>query len=247
MGKNSTHSWSITKTGPQPLLHRDRTTYEFHERSQQVYSQWMSGIAEEEIASFFRIELADVLRDVQHVQQTLPVRTVISHLHDRNRVLILRAEGQKYQDLLRQSLETPAAEYLRNGVSPTGVLKEFREATGMVEKPGSLISVTRNTAVIGSGTGACGTGIRSYEDLLRSILAADPSLGLTPIDVIAEEDFSNGGSGPTAEGTDQPEKNEASDAANAPNNEKKWHSEGDGQTGNAPYSPDSLKDIQTGE
>jgi hypothetical protein len=189
MGKNSTHAWSITKTGPQPLLHRDRTKYEFHERAQQVYSQWMSGIPEEEIATFFKIERVDVLRDIQHVQQTLPVRTVISHLHDRNRILILRAEGEKYQELLHQSLDTPALEFLRNGVSPTGVLKEFREATGMVEKPGGIaVSISQKTGIL-VGSGGNVSRIRSPEDLIRSIVAADPTcrLGYTGIDVEAKQ------------------------------------------------------------
>ena len=219
MGKNSTHSWSITKRGPQPLLHRDRTKYEHHERAEQIYSQWMSGIPEEEIASFFQIERADVLRDVQHIQQVLPVRTVIAHLHDRNRILILRAEGDKYQGLLSQSLATPAAEFLKNGVSPTGVLKEFREATGMTEKPGSMISITKNTANFSGGApgelslaNLGGNGRpRSFEDLLRMIIAADPSCSLQPIiEVDAQESASAVDSHPTNEAEEEP-KNEDSE------------------------------------
>jgi hypothetical protein len=196
MGKNSTHPWSITKSGPQPLLHRDRTEYEHHSRAQQVYSQWMSGTPESDIAGFFGITEIDVLRDIQHIQQVLPVRTVISHLHDRNRVLILKAEGKQYQELLHQSLNTPAAEFIKNGVSPTSVMKEYREATGMVEKPGSMISITKNTANFGGGppgeiplANFGGNGRpRSFEELLRMIIAADPICGLQPvIEVEAQE------------------------------------------------------------
>jgi hypothetical protein len=196
MGKNSSYPWSITKRGSQPLLHRDRTQYEHYERAEKVYSQWMAGISDEEIASFFEIELADVLRDVQHTQQILPVRTVIAHLHDRNRILILKAEGDKYQKLLSQSLETPASEYIKNGVSPTSVMKEYRECTGMTEKPGSMINITKNTANFGGGApgeiplanfGSNGRP-RSFEHLLRMIVAADPSCSLSPpTDIAAKE------------------------------------------------------------
>lgn len=96
MGKNSTHAWAITKAGPEPLLHRDRTEYEHHARAQKTCSQWMSGFSEQDIATFFQIEVMDALRDVQHVHQILPVRTVTAHLNDRNRILIQRAEGEKY-------------------------------------------------------------------------------------------------------------------------------------------------------
>lgn len=164
MGKNSSRAWSITKAGPEPLLHRDRTEYPQHRRAQQTYSQWMSGFSEEEIARFFQIEVEDVLRDVQHIHQVLPVRTVVAHLNDRNRILIQRAEGEKYRRLLSQSLSTPVERYLQAGVSPVGALKEYREAVGMVEKPGSLsISVTQ-------AVGVSNDRPRSSEDLLRKVI-----------------------------------------------------------------------------
>src|SRR5512135_3638374 len=138
MGKNSTHAWAITKAGPEPLLHRDRTEYEHHARAQKTYSQWSSGYSEEEIARFFGIELEEVLRDIQHIHQVLPTRTVIAHLNDRNRLLIQRAEGERYRRMLSESLQTPVANYLEAGVSPVGAMKEFREAVGMVERPGGI-------------------------------------------------------------------------------------------------------------
>ncbi len=88
MGRNSSRAWAFTKTGPQPLLRRTGKKYAEHERAQETYSQWLSGFSEEEIARFFDIDVVDVLRDVQHVQQTSPVRTVLEHLNDRNRLLI---------------------------------------------------------------------------------------------------------------------------------------------------------------
>jgi hypothetical protein len=168
MGKNSTHAWAITKAGPEPLLRRDRTEYEHHARAQKTYSQWMSGFSEQEIADFFQIEVEDVLRDVQHCHQILPVRTVLAHLNDRNRILIQRAEGEKYRRLLSESLSTPVEDYLQSGVSPVGTLKEYREATGMVTKAEPMIQV--NTQ-INSNTGN-GNGITSAEDAIRRALSA---------------------------------------------------------------------------
>jgi hypothetical protein len=165
MGKNSSHAWAITKAGPEPLLHRDRIAYPDHRRAQQTYSQWMSGFGEDEIARFFEIEIEEVLRDVQHVHQILPVRTVIAHLNDRNRILIQRAEGERYRRLLSESLSTPVEDYLQAGVSPVGALKEYREAAGMVEKPGTFSVSVAQSITIADGRPT------SAEDVIRKIVA----------------------------------------------------------------------------
>ena len=148
-------------------MHRDRTDYTNHKRAQQVYSQWMAGYAEEEIARFFGIELQEVLRDIQHIHQVLPTRTVIAHLNDRNRILIQRAEQEQYRRLLADALATPVDNYLQAGVSPVGPMKEFREATGMVSKPEPLIQI--NTQI--NSTSGNNHGIRSAEEAIRRVLA----------------------------------------------------------------------------
>ena len=151
-------------------MHRDRTDYTNHKRAQQVYSQWMAGYAEEEIARFFGIELQEVLRDIQHIHQVLPTRTVIAHLNDRNRILIQRAEQEQYRRLLADALATPVDNYLQAGVSPVGPMKEFREATGMVSKAEPLLQINAQQNIIG-GTPENGSGIRSAEDAIRRVLA----------------------------------------------------------------------------
>jgi len=135
VGKNSTHAWALTKTGPEPLLHRDRTDYPNHKRAQQCYSQWLAGYSEEEISRFFGIGLEEVLQDLQHCHQLIPSRTLNSHWNDRNRLLLQRAEAAKYRKLLADALATPVEDYLQAGVSPVGPLAEYRQATGMVSKP----------------------------------------------------------------------------------------------------------------
>jgi hypothetical protein len=219
------------------------------------YNMFIGGYSEEEVAAHFEIPVQMVERAIQHTRSCLSGRTIIAHNNDRLRILVQRTESEKYRKLLGDALSIKAEDFLKAGIAPTGTLKEFRQCVGLEEKPGGIgVNITHNTANFSGATGGIhpanlggGWRPRSFEDLLRAIIQADPSCSLTPIDVDAQEDFSNGGSGPSAEGTDQPEKNEASEAANAPNNEEKWHCEGDGRTGNAPYSPDSLKDIQTGE
>jgi len=167
MGKNSTHAWSLVKKEPKPLLHRNRTEYPDHKRAEQTYSQWLCGYAESEIADFFGIDVEDVLRDVQHVHQVLPVRTVIAQLNDRNRLLIQRAEAAKYRKLLADSLETPVKAFLEAGVSPVGPLREYREAVGQIAKAEPLVAIQQNFNASSSGVGG---GIRSAEDLIRAVL-----------------------------------------------------------------------------
>jgi len=171
MGKNSTHAWAITKAGPEPLLHRDRTEYEHHARAQKTYSQWMSGFSGQDIATFFQIEVIDVLRDVQHVHQILPVGTVTAHLNDRNRILIQRAEGEKYRQLLSEALSTSVNSYLEAGVSPVGPMKEFREAVGMVERPGAISLSLNQTVSVAEGR------VTSFEDMLRRVIAREQGEG----------------------------------------------------------------------
>ena len=127
----------------------------------------MSGFGEHEIARFFEIEVEEVLRDVQHVHQILSVRTVIAHLNDRNRILIQRAEGERYRQLLSESLSTPVEGYLQAGVSPVGALKEYREAVGMVEKPGTFSISVAQSVTIADGRPT------SAEDVIRKIIAME--------------------------------------------------------------------------
>ncbi len=157
----------MLKTGPEPLLHRGETEYPHHKRACRVYSQWTAGYNEEEIGRFFGITPEDVEQDVQHIAGILPTRVVIAHNNDRGRILIQRAEAEKYRRLLREALATSVSEYLASGVAPTGPLKEYREAVGMTEKPGGIsLTLTQNTAVQKNSA-----GITSAEDLFRRVLA----------------------------------------------------------------------------
>jgi hypothetical protein len=166
MGKNSRFPYSIVKEGPEPLLHKDRTAYPNHDRACRVYSQWLAGYSEEEVADFFGIQPRDVELDVQHIHGILPTRTVISHNNDRGRLLVQRQQSEEFRRLMGEALKTSATDYLSAGVSPAGILKEFREATGMVQKAEPLVQV--NTQI---NTGNI-HGITSAEDAIRKVLAA---------------------------------------------------------------------------
>jgi hypothetical protein len=196
MGQNSQHPWGFKKEGPKPLLNRNGSEYPHHKRAEETYSQYLSGFSEQEIGAFFGIDPAEVLKDIQHVQQVLPARTVLAHINDRNRLLIQKLEGEKYRRQLSEALSISPQDYLKAGVSPVGPMKEFREAVSMTEKPGALsINFTKNTANFGGsnssgipGANFGGRRIRSYEDLVRMIIEADPSCGLQPVSADIEAD-----------------------------------------------------------
>jgi hypothetical protein len=198
MGQNSQHPWGFKKEGPKPLLNRNGSEYPYHKRAEETYSQYLSGFSEQEIGLFFGIDPAEVLKDIQHVQQVLPARTVLAHVNDRNRLMIQKLEGEKYRRQLSEALSIPPQDYLKAGISPVAPMKEYREAVSMTEKPGALsVSFTKNTANIGIGNTPGGIPaanfggngrIRSFEDLVRMIIQQDPSCGLSPpTDIEAKE------------------------------------------------------------
>lgn len=173
----------------------DVSPYEHADRAAQVYSQYVVGYDEEDIAAFFGVSVIDVKRDLQYIQSGLSTRQVISMENDRIRIRIQRDEARNYKRILNESLTIQAKEYLAAGMSPVSAMKEFREAVSMTEKPGGLsISFTKNTANINTPGGGIHpanisgrNGIKSYEDLVRMIIEQDPSCGLQPIEADAQE------------------------------------------------------------
>jgi hypothetical protein len=125
----------------------------------------LAGYTEEEVAKFFGIEPRDVELDVQHIHGVLATRTVIAHNNDRSRLLVQRQQSEEFRRLMGEALKTSATDYLNSGISPAGILKEFREATGMVQKAEPMVQV--NTQINTGNT----QGITSVEDLIRRVLA----------------------------------------------------------------------------
>ena len=171
------HEWAITKSDVPPQSKRGaKNGYPSHDRAVTVYSHYISGFTEEEIVAFLNrngeeCNLADIECDLQHVKSLHQTRTLIAHENDRNRLLIQRTEGQKYRRLLGESLDIEAKQFLAAGLTPTSPLKEYREAVGMTEKPGAInVSVNQQSLNIGGGESRQQSGIRSSEDLLRTVM-----------------------------------------------------------------------------
>jgi len=104
--------------------------------------------------------------DIQHIQSVLPTRVLTAQINDRNRLLVLRSESVQYRRLLSDALAQPVGAYLAAGISPTGPMKEFREAVGMVERPGAIsLSLSQNVSVTEGK-------VTSFEDLLRRVITS---------------------------------------------------------------------------
>ena len=168
------YNWAVTKSGPPPEKQISNNDYPHHRRADIAYTHYISGRIPSEIVEFLRFQgiectEQDIEYDIQHIQTRLPTRTLIAHENDRNRLLIQRTEGEQYRRLLGEALKVQASTYLAAGVSPTGVLKEYRESVGQQEKPGAMnINVSQNTMNVG---GAAASGIGSSEDLLRRVMS----------------------------------------------------------------------------
>lgn len=143
--------------------------YPNHDRANEIYSQFISGFTEEEIATFHSLDLEEVNRDLMYVQTRIPVRQIISQNNDRTRILVQREHSENFRRLIGESLALPAGEFLKAGVSPTGVLKEFRETTGLVQKAEPLIQVNTQQNFLGGGASGQ-NGISSAEDVIRKVL-----------------------------------------------------------------------------
>ena len=160
--------------------------YENANRAARVYSHYMVGFDESEIAYYFSISEMEVKRDLQHVISGMSPRAVIAHNNDRNRILVQREQSAKYRKLLKDALDKPVNDWLDSGISPVGVMKEFRESVGQIDKPGGFsLNLTKNTAnVYGAGNGAAPKGV---EDIIRSILAVQPERQIAAVDIQPEQ------------------------------------------------------------
>jgi len=185
----------MTKVGPRPLVRRIKSDYPHHKRATRVYGHWLSGYVESEIAGFFGISEAEVERDVQHVQAMLSPKVIIAQHNDRARILLQRAQSENYRRLLGQALEMAAEDYLRAGLTPATVLREYREAVGMQERPAPQ-SVNVTTCLTGNAALP-----RSPEEIIRHVRTrmAEPQRGPTgatpPTGSLAPADTMDGGKG----------------------------------------------------
>lgn len=173
--------WAVTKAGMPPVVKRgSKTEYPHHERSVKAYNHYLSGYTEEEIAAFLThtegedVSVEQVQMDIQHIQSLHPVRTLIAHNNDRERLLLQRTQSSQYRRLLTESLSIPAEAWVAGGMSPVGPLKEFREAVGMTEKSGGFaVNLNQNNLNVSAGAGSeggSGGRLASSEDLLRRVM-----------------------------------------------------------------------------
>lgn len=161
--------------------------YEHIDRAYKCHSQWMVGFDPDEIAAYFEITEIQVKRDLQHVQSKMTPAAVTKMFNDRQRIRIQRDQAYNYESLLKESLMKKPDEYIDKGMNPAGILREYREATGLTERgAGVNINFNRNTANInapGMGAGRVDNaiGVRSMEDVVRLVIEQDPSCGLEPV------------------------------------------------------------------
>jgi len=151
--------YSVAKLAPPEV---QALAYPNHDRANDLYGYWMTGYTEDEIASFTGLDIEEVKKDLMYVNTRLSTRQIIHHNNERQRILLQRHNSEDFRRLMSESLQTPAHIMIENGMSPATILKEFREATGLVQKAEPLIQV--NTAAPATGS------ITSAEDVIRRVL-----------------------------------------------------------------------------
>src|SRR5688572_16497677 len=121
MTKPAPTTWELTKNRPEPLLEPAvrKGKYPGAERAAVVYLRYQTGYSESEIAALQGMDEETVKADIAYMQSTFPPRILIAHANDRLRLVVQKAQAAQYQELLRQTLEISAEEFLAAGVSPT--------------------------------------------------------------------------------------------------------------------------------
>jgi K+-sensing histidine kinase KdpD len=155
--------YAIAKLAPPEA---NALAYPNHDRANDVYSMWMSGYTEDEVADFTQIDVAEVKKDLMYVNTKLTTRQIIAHNNDRSRIMLQRNESENFRNMMRDALGVDVRTLLAAGVSPAGILKEFREATGMVQKAEPLLQINTQINQASTTTG----GITSAEDVIRRVL-----------------------------------------------------------------------------
>ena len=157
--------WGIKKLDNRPVrvLMKDCSDPKLFAK---CYNMFIGGYTEQEVATHMGVTENEVERAIQHTRSCLSSRTIIGHNNDRHRILVQRTQSEKYRRLLDESLSTPIETYLSAGIGPAGVLREYRDAVGMTEKPGAMsVQMNQQINMVGNST------ITSSEDLLRHVMA----------------------------------------------------------------------------
>ena len=155
--------YSVAKLAPPEV---QALAYPNHDRANDLYGYWMTGYTEDEIASFTGLDIEEVKKDLMYVNTRLSTRQIIHHNNERQRILLQRHNSEDFRRLMSESLQTPAHIMIENGMSPATILKEFREATGLVQKAEPLIQVNTQVNNAAPATGS----ITSAEDVIRRVL-----------------------------------------------------------------------------
>jgi hypothetical protein len=140
--------------------------YPYHDRANDVYGMWLTGYTEDEIANFTSLSVEDIKKDLMYVNTKLSPRQIISHNNERERIMLQRENSEGFRKMMKDSLNTPVQALLDVGLSPASVLKEYREATGMVQKAEPLLQINTQINQSQATTGS----IQSAEDVIRRVL-----------------------------------------------------------------------------
>lgn len=159
-----TNEFSLAQLSPKES---NALAYPNHDRANDLYGFFMTGYTEDEIALFMGMDVSEVQKDLMYVNTKLSVRQIIQHNNDRSRILLQRENSLNFQNLMKDSLSTSAETLIAAGLSPASILKEYREATGMVQKAEPLLQI--NTQINNQPTASSG-GIQSTEDVIRRVL-----------------------------------------------------------------------------
>jgi hypothetical protein len=155
--------YSIAKLAPPET---NSLAYPTHDRANDLYGMWMTGYTEDEISAFMGLSIEETQKDLMYVNTRLSTRQIIHHNNERQRIMLQRQNSEDFRRLMSESLQTPARVLIDAGLSPAGILKEYRESTGMVQKAEPLIQV--NTQI---NNAAPTGGVTSAEDVIRRVLS----------------------------------------------------------------------------
>lgn len=109
--------WDINNTG-----------YTQHARACSVYSHWMVGSDDRQIAAFFNVSTEEIQADMAHIKELLSEEMIALHIRERDEIRESEERSKKLRQELAEDLSLPIDELIRRGVDPARVLRRYREA-----------------------------------------------------------------------------------------------------------------------
>jgi hypothetical protein len=120
--------WDINDTG-----------YAHHPRACSVYSHWMVGSDDRQIATFFNISTEEIHADLEHIKALLSEEMRALHFRERDEILASEERFRKEREEMAADLSQPIDALIERGINPIDAMQRYRQAVEY-EAPSNILA-----------------------------------------------------------------------------------------------------------